>query len=85
MSHLPLGEREISMLRAEVEILMNERKSLLKTVGVAAMLVSSLGYRNLPGRVREVASELSACLNDLPDETLRDALEKVRVELIVRE
>jgi hypothetical protein len=85
MPHALMGVQEILMLREEVEMLMSERQSLLRTVGAAALHVSSLNYRNLRGHVRETASELSSCLNELTEETLRDALEKVRIESIVRE
>lgn len=74
MSHIAMGEREISMLRAEIELLMKERQHLLKTVGATASFVSSLNYGNLPSHIRETANRLSSCLNALPDETLRDAL-----------
>ena len=39
MSHAP-NHPEVSMLRSEIEMLMAERKSLLKIVGAAAVFVS---------------------------------------------
>ena len=74
MPYIAMGEREISMLRTEIEILMKEREYLLRTVGATASFVSSLNFGNLPGHIRETASRLSSCLNALPEETLRDAL-----------
>jgi len=74
MPHIAMGEQEMSMLRTEIEILMRERQYLLKTVGATASFVSSLNFGNLPGHIRETASQLSSCLNALPEETLRDAL-----------
>ncbi|MBK6617341.1 MAG: hypothetical protein WAT53_07665 [Nitrosomonas sp.] len=81
MPHTAMGKQEISMLRTEVEILMRERHHLLKTVGATASFVSSLNFGNLPGHIRETASQLSACLNALPEETLRDALESQRKKI----
>lgn len=78
MMHTHLEEREISMLRTEIEMLMNERQSLLKIAGAAAQLIARIDNKLLPQNVREFASELSASLNELPEETLSDALEKVR-------
>lgn len=85
MMHTYLEEREISMLRAEIEMLMSERQSLLKIAGIAALLVAELDNKLLPQNVREFASELSASLNDLSEETLSDALEKVRKNSISSE
>lgn len=73
------------MLRAEMEILMNERQSLLSVVGAAAVFVAELDSTVLPDDVCEDAKLLSNALNNLPEETLRDALEKVRAELAVSE
>ncbi len=85
MMHTHLEEREISMLRAEIEMLMSERQSLLTIAGAAALLVAKLDNKLLPENVREIASQLSAGLNDLSEETLSDALEKVRKKSIVSE
>jgi hypothetical protein len=82
MMHTHLEEREISMLRAEIEMLMSERQSLLKIAGTAALLVAKLDNKLLPHNVREIASQLSAGLNDLSEETLSDALDKVRKKSI---
>lgn len=78
MMHTHLKEREISMLRAEIEMLMTERQSLLKIAGAAAQLIAKIDSKSLPQNARECASELSASLNELTEETLSDALEKVR-------
>jgi hypothetical protein len=76
-----LQEQEVSMLRAEIEILMKERQSLLKATGAAAVFIANLDSGALPEAAYEAAEMLSNCLNDLPEETLRDALGKVRAEL----
>jgi hypothetical protein len=71
-------EQESSMLQTKIEILMNERKSLLKTTGAAAVFIANLDCRKLPEGNYEAAEMLSNCLNDLSEETLRDALNKVK-------
>lgn len=78
-------EPEISMLRAEIEMLMGERQSLLKTTGAAAVFIANLDSGALPEGSYEAAEMLSNCLNDLPEDTLRDALEKVKAELAIGE
>lgn len=79
-----LKEQEIFMLREEVEILMNERQCLLDTTGAAAVFVANLDSTLLPDSACEAAKILSSSLNKLPEETLRDALEKVKAEFVVR-
>lgn len=76
-----LNEQENSMLLAEIEILMNERQNLLKTTGAAAVFIANLDSSKLPEGTYEAAEMLSNCLNALSEETLRDALEKVKAEL----
>lgn len=78
-------EQEASMLQAEIEILMSERQNLLKTTGAAAVFIANLDCSNLPEKTYESAEMLSNCLNDLPEETLRDALDKVKTELALGE
>ncbi len=80
-----LKEQEISMLRTEIEMLMKERQSLLKTTGAAAVFIANLDSGTLPEDAYEAAEMLSNCLNDLSEDTLRDALDKVRAELTVSE
>jgi hypothetical protein len=80
-----LKEQEISMLRAEIEMMMKERQSLLKTTGAAAVFIANLDSGALPEDAYEAAEMLSNCLNDLSEDTLRDALDKVRAELTTSE
>lgn len=80
-----LKEQELSMLRAEIEMLMRERQGLLRTTGAAAVFIANLDSDALPEGSYEAAEMLSNCLNDLTEETLREALEKVRAELAVDE
>lgn len=79
-----LKEQEVSMLRGEMEILMNERQCLLDTTGAAAVFVANLDSTLLPDSACQAAKILSSSLNNLPEETLRDALEKVKSEFVVR-
>lgn len=84
MPNTILKEQEIFMLREEVEILMNERQSLLNAAGAAAVFVANLDSTVLPNSSCQAAKMLSSSLNSLPEETLRDALEKVKAEFLVR-
>lgn len=68
------------MLSEEIEMLMNERARLLKVVGAAAVLVSNTDAKSLPQGVVEAAEMLSETLNELSEETLKDALESVHAE-----
>ncbi|MBY0578075.1 MAG: hypothetical protein K2P57_03415 [Burkholderiales bacterium] len=79
MTHV-LHEQEISMLRSEVEMLMNERQSLLKVAGSAAVFVANLDSGKLPADLYEAAEMLSRCLNDVSEDTLQEALERVKAE-----
>ncbi len=84
MPNTILKEQEIFMLREEVEILMNERQSLLNATGAAAVFVANLDSTALPDSACQSATMLSSSLNNLSEETLRDALEKVKTEFLVR-
>ncbi len=84
MPNTILKGQEVSMLREEMEILMNERQCLLDATGAAAVFVASLDGKSLPDSARQAARILSNSLNNLPEETLRDALEKVKAGFAVR-
>lgn len=71
-------ERELSMLRGEIEILINERNHLLRATGAAAMFVAKLDTHVLPENTYEAADILAGAINQLPEETLRDAIDSVR-------
>ena len=75
-----LHEQEISMLRTEIEMLMNERRRLLKIAGSAAVFVANLDTSKLPQDMYESAEMLSKCLNDISEDTLGEALEDVKAE-----
>ena len=84
MTHV-LHEQEISMLRTEVEMLMNERRALLKVAGAAAVFVANLDTGKLPPDMYESAEMLSKCLNDMSEDSLKEALEGVQAEPVESE
>jgi hypothetical protein len=69
---------EVAMLRTELEMLMNERQALLRTTGAAAVFVANLDSATLPEATYAAADILAHSLNELSEDTLRDALETVR-------
>jgi hypothetical protein len=71
-------EQELHMLRAEIEMLINERDNLLRATGAAALFVTKLDSQQLPKGSYEAADLLAATINALPEETLRDALEIIQ-------
>ena len=75
-----LKGQELSMLREEMEMLMNERIGLLKVAGAAAVLVANTDGRDLPSDAADAAEMLSNLVNELPEETLQEALESVHAE-----
>lgn len=70
------------MLRAELEMLMKERQTLLKVAGAAAVFVAELNPDQLPEDTYDAADMLAESLNDVSEETLRDALEVVKAEIV---
>lgn len=72
-----MNQQETAMLRKEIELLMGERSSLLRVVGAAAVLVANTDERDLTPESSEAAEMLSKLVNELPEETLKDALESV--------
>lgn len=75
-----LNKQEIAMLRGELEMLMMERSSLLNVVGAAAVLMANTDGRDLPAEAAEAAEMLSKLVNELPEETLKEALDSVHAE-----
>jgi len=70
-------DEEIAMLRAELEGLMKERGNLLLTVGAAAAFVADMDSGTLPDSAIEAAELLASSLNELDEDSLREALELV--------
>lgn len=76
-----LNKQEVAMLREEMEMMMRERSSLLRAVGAAAVLMANTDGRHLPEEAAEAAEMLSKLVNELPEETLLEALESVHAEV----
>jgi hypothetical protein len=75
-----MNKQEVELLSSEIEMLMNERELMLKVVGAAAVLVANADASKLQPNAVEAAELLSELLNELPEETLKDALEAVHAE-----
>lgn len=80
---MPLAakEQEIAMLRGEMELLMAERDGLLKIAGAAAAFVANVDVTALPRGCWDAADLLGESLNEVPEDTLRDALSAVEAEV----
>jgi hypothetical protein len=70
-----MNKQEVELLSQEVEMLMSERTRLLSVVGAAAVLVANADASELPPETAEAAELLSRFVNELPEETLKDALD----------
>jgi len=62
------------MLSKEIELLMAERSRLLRVAGAAAQFVAVMESRALPEEVATEAELLAESVNELPEDTLKDAL-----------
>ena len=78
---MPHRDHEITLLRKELELLMDERQLLLQIVGASAALIASIDSKRLPVGAVEVADVVATCINQLPEETLRDALSSIHAEI----
>jgi len=72
---------ENNMLRTELELLMKEREALLVIAGFAAGLIAEINTNDLPIRTVEAADLLATTVNQLPEETLQDALNSVKASI----
>ncbi len=72
-----MNKQEVELLSNEIEMLMSERNRLLSVVGAAAIMVANANASALPPETAEAAELLSRLVNELPEETLKDALEAV--------
>jgi len=72
---------ENNMLRTELELLMKERQTLLVITGIAAGLIAEINTSDLPIRTVEAADLLATTVNQLPEETLQDALNSVKASI----
>lgn len=73
-----MNKQEVALLGDEIEMLMQERATLLKVVGAAAVLIAHANVQNLPAEVVDAAEKLSEAINALSEEALKDALEAVQ-------
>lgn len=73
---------ETNMIRAELELLMKERETLLKVTGAAAGLIAELNTADLPIRTVEAADLLATTINQLSEESLQDALNAVQATIV---
>ena len=78
---MPHRDQEIIMLRRELELLMGERQILLRIAGASAALIACLDSQRLPVGAVESADLVATSINELPEETLQDALDSVRAEI----
>lgn len=78
---LAAKEQEIAMLRGEMELLMAERDGLLKIAGAAAAFVANVDVNVLPRGCWDAADLLGESLNEVPEDTLKDALAAVKAEI----
>ena len=72
---------ENGMLRKELELFMKERETLLVIAGAAAGLIAELKSSDLPIRTVEAADLLATTINQLPEESLQDALNSVHASI----
>ncbi|MFZ5557842.1 MAG: hypothetical protein ACOZDY_14180 [Pseudomonadota bacterium] len=80
MTHIP-DENEITMLRAEVEMLVAERERLLRAVGAAAVLYARIDPQTLPEKALAAAEVLTQSLNGVSEDVLQEAIELVESEV----
>lgn len=78
---LKAEEQEIAMLRGEMELLMSERAGLLKIAGAAAAFVANVDVNALPRGCWDAADLLGESLNEVSEDTLKDALSAVEAEI----
>jgi hypothetical protein len=69
---------DVNMLRAEIEMLMSERESLLRTIGASSVFFANLSADTLPEDAYDSADVLAKCLDTLPEDVLREALTLVQ-------
>jgi len=78
---MPHRDQEIAMMRREVELLMGERQLLLQIVGAAAAMIAAVDTQRLQLGAVEAADLVATRINELPEETLHDALRSVHAEI----
>lgn len=69
---------EVSMLRSEIELLMGDRQALLRLAGAAAKFVEKVNIEKLPMSAIPLAEAIAERVNDLSEESLREALLSIK-------
>ena len=83
MATRTLCEDELALLREEVEMLMAERRQLLKVAGAAAAFVAELDSSTLAEGTLDAADLLASNLNRLSEESLSEALASVHAYMVL--
>jgi len=68
------SKTETLMLTSEIEHLMSDRQVLLKLAGTAAKFVEKVNIEKLPMSAIPLAEAIAESVNNLSEETLREAL-----------
>lgn len=74
----PKEMTEVSMLRSEIELLMSDRQALLRLAGATAKFVEKVNIEKLPLSVVPLADAIAEGVNDLSEDTLREALLSIK-------
>ncbi len=74
----PKEHPAVQMLRSEIELMMADREALLTIAGAAAKLIEKINIAKLPVSAVPAAETLASAVNDLSEETLKDALQAVK-------
>jgi hypothetical protein len=74
-------EKELKMLRTELQELLKERDVLLRVSGAAAGFLANMDAKALPKHVLEAADLLAQAVNAVPEDVLEEALESVQAQV----
>lgn len=78
MTKFDPSKTETLMLTNEIEMLMADRQKLLRIAGATAKFVEKVSIEKLPLSLVPLAEAMAENVNDLPEETLREALLTVK-------
>ncbi len=78
MTKFDPSKTETLMLTSEIELLMADRQKLLTLAGAAAKFVEKVNIEKLPMSVIPLAEAIASSVNELSEETLREALLTVK-------
>lgn len=67
-------EKDLSMLRAELELMINEDTYLKKIAGAAALLVARLDRVSLSGGTAMAAFALAGLIESMPEDMVSEAM-----------